>query len=159
MNSVSFLLLGGRNTAQAPSICHNLATMWRYNGLSKVTGGAGIGRIVAMLRTTNIIAAAAVMSWASVASAEEHTILVLQNAFFPDVIYVKAGDSVRFVNEQAGSPSIISKDEEWEIGPLGAEGSNLLPVSGGMETVFYVADETGVSSVSGALSFEPAPAD
>ncbi|MEP6020885.1 MAG: hypothetical protein ABJ251_20605 [Paracoccaceae bacterium] len=113
-----------------------------------------------MLRTTNIIAAAAVMSWASVASAEEHTILVLQDAFFPEVTYVKAGDRVRFVNQQSGSTNIIAKDEDWEVGPLGADGENLLTVSGSMETVFYDAgqkSEDGSYSLKGTLSFEPAP--
>ena len=116
-----------------------------------------------MLRTTKIIAAAAVMSWASVASAsEEHTILVLQDAFFPEITYVKAGDRVRFVNQQSDSISIIAKDEDWEVGPLGADGENVLTVSGSMETVFYDAsqqNEEGEYSLKGSLSFEPAPID
>ncbi|MEP6066580.1 MAG: hypothetical protein ABJ246_12125, partial [Paracoccaceae bacterium] len=128
---------------------------------SQVTGGAGIGRIAAMLRTTKIIAAAAVMSWASVASAsEEHTILVLPDAFFPEVTYVKAGDKVRFVNLQAGSTNIIAKGDEWEVGPLGTEGEDLISISGSMETVFFDADqqnEEGEYSLKGSLSFEPAP--
>ena len=114
-----------------------------------------------MLRTTKIIAAAAVMSWASVASAsEEHTILVLPDAFFPELTYVKAGDRIRFVDEQSGASNIVSKNEEWEVGPLGADGENVLTVAGGMETVFYAAssqEEGSDLSVKGAISFDPPP--
>ncbi len=114
-----------------------------------------------MSRKLSILALAAIVGSSSMAFAsEEHTILMLPDAFFPEVTYVQPGDNVRFVNLQGGSSSIVGADEAWAVGPLGHEDEETLHVTGNMDAPFYSADqkdEDGNYSVQGMLSFEPAP--
>ena len=112
-----------------------------------------------MLRKTSTLAIAALMTSASFAAAEEHTIFYLGDTFFPEITYVDAGDTIRFLNSSANEMSIVSLDDEWSVGPIGAEESQTVPVSGGMKLKFFDASSVDGESdtVGGELSFEPAP--
>jgi len=116
-----------------------------------------------MLRKTSTLAIAALMTSASIAAAEEHVIFYLGDAFFPEVTYVDAGDTIRFLNSSTSEMTVVSLDEEWSVGPVGIDESQTLAVSGGMTLKFFdatAADADGESeaeAVEGELSFEPAP--
>lgn len=114
-----------------------------------------------MLRKTSTLAIAALMTSASFAAAEEHVIFYLGDAFFPEVTYVDAGDTIRFLNSSTSTMNIVSQDSEWAVGPVAVDASEAISVSSGMKVKFFDADsldgEEGSTAVGGDLSFEPAP--
>ena len=100
---------------------------------------------------------------AQAAGAAEHTILIMPDAYFPDIMHVDPGDEVIFVNTTGSSHNIVAKDEAWTIGPIPASGEMRITIVEDQETTYYNADETnsdtGEYSVTGYLSFEDAPID
>ena len=113
-----------------------------------------------MLRKTSTLAVAALISSASLAAAEEHTILYLGDAFFPSVSYVKPGDTVRFVNSSSAAMSIVGQDGAWSIGPVAVDSSDVIQINAATALQFFDADaqdEEGNLNVQGNLSFDPAP--
>lgn len=111
-----------------------------------------------MLRKTSILATLALVTSASLAAAEEHVILYLGDAFFPEVSYVKPGDTIRFLNSSSSSMTIVSASEQWEVGPVLMEGSDTLHVTGETELQFFDGPPgSEVDPVNGSMSFAPAP--
>ena len=113
-----------------------------------------------MLRKTSTLAVLAVMTSATFAVAEEHTILFLGDAFFPEVSYIHPGDTIRFVNASAEELNVMGAGEAWTVGPIAINGEATINVTGNMEMKYFdadSADEEGSLSVAGDLSFDPAP--
>lgn len=52
------------------------------------------------------------------ASAQEHSVIIFEQAYFPAVIYVQTGDTVTFTNESGGDHSITAKDDAWSTGTI-----------------------------------------
>lgn len=94
-----------------------------------------------MKRSTSMLAALALVGLTSAAQAEEHTILILPDAFFPDISIVSPGDQIRFVNMQEDEANVISEGEDWSIGPIPVSGEEVITVSNSMETAFFDADQ------------------
>lgn len=115
-----------------------------------------------MLRKTLSLAVAATVVSASFATAEEHVILYLGDAFFPQVTYVDAGDELKFVNSSNEAMNVISADSAWSIGPIAVEGSETVNVTAAMALEFIDADSIGNDSdgneetfvVKGDISFD-----
>ncbi|WP_299732458.1 hypothetical protein [uncultured Tateyamaria sp.] len=113
-----------------------------------------------MKRAFSIVATVAALSVASAAAATEHTILILPDAYFPQITYVDNGDSVRFVNVSGAEHNIIAQDSSWEIGPIADQGEAVLSVNSVTERSFFNKDATGEDGtyiVQGDISFDTAP--
>lgn len=113
-----------------------------------------------MLRKISTVAVAALMSSATFVAAEEHTIFFLGDGFFPEVSYVKPGDTVRFINNSTATMNIVSADEAWSVGPVAVNASGTLDVTGNTVLQFFEAsddDDDEDLGVEGNLSFDPAP--
>ncbi len=94
--------------------------------------------------------------------AQEHTVMVLGESFFPRVTYAAPGDTVRFINASETEQSIVAKDENWTVGPIAVEGEETFTVFSGMKNDFSLvlaegADEEAISNASGAISFSTPP--
>ncbi|MEP1355745.1 MAG: hypothetical protein ABJX32_14385 [Tateyamaria sp.] len=113
-----------------------------------------------MKRAFSLVATVAAMSIASAAAADEHTVLILADAYFPKVTYLDNGDSVRFINMSGGEHNIVAEGAAWEIGPIPDQGEAVLEVGDVVEKLFYdkdaVADD-GTLLVQGEISFDSAP--
>ncbi len=106
-------------------------------------------------------AAACALSFQA-ANAMEHTILIMEDAYFPDITHVDPGDIVHFHNTTGSSQNIISANEDWELGPIPANGQLSITIEEAQETTYYNAGSQGEDSsytVSGYLSFDDAPID
>lgn len=115
------------------------------------------------IRTALAGAALAMALTSGAALAQEHTILVMQDAYFPDITHVDPGDIVMFVNTTETTQNIVALDEAWSVGPIPASGEMLLTITAGQETTYFNADslnaEDATYGVSGFLSFEDPPID
>ena len=101
------------------------------------------------------VAATAFTFSAGASSAEEFRIMVMDEAFFPEVSYISADDVLIFVNMSGQTLDITAHDESWVIPDLsdGSEGS--LIVTAGMANVYST---TGINGdITGKLSFGSAP--
>lgn len=107
-------------------------------------------------------AAAACVLSIQAANAAEHTILVMQDAYFPDITHVDPGDVVHFVNTTATVQEIVAEGEDWEVGPIPSNGQMSMVIQEAIQTKYFnagSAGEDGGYTVSGHLSFEDAPVD
>ncbi|MEL6450157.1 MAG: hypothetical protein AAFQ19_02775 [Pseudomonadota bacterium] len=115
-----------------------------------------------MKRAISLVATLATLTTATAAHAAEHTILILPDAYFPQITYLTAGDTVHFENASGGSHNIVAKNDSWELGPIPNDGQVTITVPAGMQTTFYakdLQDENGNFLVEGRMSFSPAPLD
>ncbi|WP_028958484.1 hypothetical protein [Sulfitobacter sp. 20_GPM-1509m] len=122
-----------------------------------------------MLRSIQKLALAAALgatlapaAFADGASANEHTVMVLGESFFPRVTYASPGDTVRFINASESEQLIVAKDENWTVGPIAVGGEEVFAVVAGMKNDFSLmlgeeADEEALANASGAISFSSPP--
>lgn len=102
----------------------------------------------------------ATLGMTSTAAAEEHIVLILPDAYFPNITYVDAGDTVRFVNASGTQHTVIARKNRWSVGPLNDQQEYVMAIADDIETVFYqdgAVDEEGNYTVDGRFSFSPAP--
>lgn len=115
-----------------------------------------------MKRAISILATAATLLSATTATADEHTILILPDAYFPQITYLDEGDTVRFVNVSGLAHSLISKNDSWEAGPIPNEGELTMIITNSVQKTFYNKAselEDGSFGVEGRMSFAEAPVD
>lgn len=57
------------------------------------------------------------------ARAEDHVIIILQSAYFPNLMNVQSGDTVRFINASGRPHAVSSSEGIWTTDPIamGAE--------------------------------------
>ncbi|MEM6372332.1 MAG: hypothetical protein AAF727_06085 [Pseudomonadota bacterium] len=113
-----------------------------------------------MKRAFTLLASVAALSVATAATATEHTILILPDAYFPQITYLDEGDSVRFINMSGLEHNIIAAQGEWEIGPIPDQGEATLEVDSVAQRSFFnkdAVDENGDYVVQGDMSYETAP--
>lgn len=113
-----------------------------------------------MKRAISILATSVAVLTASAAAAAEHTILILPDAYFPQVTYLESGDTVRFVNVSGGSKNIISKNGSWELGPIQDQQEVTMEIIEGVQKTFYDADNKtpeGEYVIEGRMTFSIAP--
>ena len=119
----------------------------------------------------SVLAAIAMFASATMASADEHVIIYLGQAFFPSVTHVKAGDTVRFVNSSESDTQIMGENADWLVGPLTVNQEGVLEIETSMSKTFFATEPTGEdedevdaddtnddvnrTTVEGALSFAP----
>lgn len=116
-----------------------------------------------MKRAMQIGAVLATLTAATAVSAAEHEILILPDAYFPSVLYLDEGDTVKFTNLTGAEHSIVSKNESWALGPIADQASVTLVVEQGIQTTFYdanaISEEDGSFLVEGNMSFAEPPLD
>lgn len=115
-----------------------------------------------MKRMISVVATVATFLAANSAAATEHTILILPDAYFPQITYLNEGDTVRFTNVSGSAHSIIAKNDSWEIGPIPNEGDLVMTIDTGVQKTFYNKSseaEDGTYLVEGKMSFSAAPLD
>lgn len=113
-----------------------------------------------MKRVLSVLATAATLCAPTSALAAEHTITILDFAYFPQVTYLATGDTVHFINASGLPHTVISANEDWEVGPIPTQGEASIVISEGMATTFFdkeSADEDGNFTVEGGLSLSSAP--
>lgn len=112
------------------------------------------------------IATALVVGMTSAAQAEEHMVVMTGFSYFPDVIYAKPGDKVRFVNRSGQEQIVVGRGSQWTVGPLENEGDGLLVVAQSTELAFFAAYENGWNGnygtyneapIKAAITFAPPP--
>ena len=112
-----------------------------------------------MKRAISILAVTTALFAASPAAATEHTILILPDAYFPQITYVTSGDTVRFVNMSGGTHDIISEDSKWEMRDIPDAAEVTLSITSNMEETFFdeSSESDGAFLMQGELSFDVAP--
>jgi plastocyanin len=125
-----------------------------------------------MLQTIQKLAVAAVFgaflapaAFADGAAPNEHTIMVLDESFFPTVTYAQPGDVIHFVNASSAEQSIVAQDDNWSVGPIAVESEETFTVFADMQNDYFLvvpATETAegseeVAAPAGAISFSEAP--
>ena len=116
-----------------------------------------------MKRAMQISAVLATLTAATAVSAAEHEILILPDAYFPSILYIDDGDTVKFTNLTGSEHNIVAKNDKWFLGPIAAQTSVTMVMEQGTQTTFYdadaVSDEDGSFLVEGRMSFGDAPLD
>lgn len=90
-------------------------------------------------------------------ASEEHVVIILDSAFFPQKTALKHGDVVRFVNESAYRSTIFHANGGWATHPIAAGEELLVTIGPGMAGAFY---GTAQQRIVGVLELqEPAQSD
>jgi plastocyanin len=113
-----------------------------------------------MKRAISVVAVVTALTTATSTLAAERTILILEDAYFPQITYLDEGDTVQFMNISGVSQNIIAKNGSWELGPIGDESQVTIVVEPGMQKTFYnkdLTDEAGEYLVEGNMSLAPPP--
>ena len=92
-----------------------------------------------MMIKNALFAGAAALVMASAAQAEEHVVVLTGFSYFPSVVYVNSGDSVRFQNESGEEQTVVAKDADWIVGPLQNLAEGTLILTEETELRFYAA--------------------
>ena len=83
------------------------------------------------------LSAATAAAEEQVAQAEEHIVIILGSAYFPQKTTVAEGDVVRFVNVSGRDHTVIQKEGAWATWPM-ADGEELLvTIEPGMTGEFH----------------------
>lgn len=95
---------------------------------------------------------------ATQAFGEEHVVIVTGFAYFPEVIHVEPGDSIRFVNKSGTDQIVAALDGTWVIGPMPNEAEATLAVTR-QTTPDYSGHSAHTPShpISARMSFAPPP--
>ncbi len=108
-----------------------------------------------MLRKLGALTAVGFLTLGTAASAESHTVLVLGDAFFPEISYVSDGDVITFVNLSGETQTVAGKDDQWTSTSLDHDEEYELTVWHGMNNEYFDnSDDT-----RGVISFAAAPLD
>ncbi|MGZ2256862.1 cupredoxin domain-containing protein [Roseobacter sp. A03A-229] len=70
-------------------------------------------------------------------AAEEHVIIILQSAYFPDRVDIASGDIVRFVNASGRPHGVSSSEALWTSAPIAAGGEMALQIDADMVGRFH----------------------
>ena len=112
-----------------------------------------------MKRAFSILAVTAALFATHTAAATEHTVLILPDAYFPQITYVSSGDTVRFINMSGQEHDVIAEGEAWTIVGIQDTSEAVISVTSDMEATFYNKNSSnqGVYQVQGEFSFDAAP--
>jgi len=93
---------------------------------------------------------------AGVASAEEHSVIIFELAYFPAVIYVQPGDTIIFTNESGGEHIVTGNNEAWTTGPISSGTEAILVIEPDMQSTFG-GEAANAEYIEGNLNFNPPP--
>lgn len=101
-----------------------------------------------------------ICAFASPLWAETHIVTVTNEAFFPELTYIAAGDLVEFRLDEDTTPvTVTAVDDTWTLGTLTATQSVELSVSEGMTLGFKNLENRDQDGdvITGAFIFGEAP--
>jgi plastocyanin len=112
-----------------------------------------------MKRAFSILAINAALFATHTAAATEHTVLILPDAYFPQITYVSSGDTVRFINMSGQEHDVIAEGEAWAIEDIQDTSEAVISITSDMEATFYNKNSSndGAYQVQGEFSFDAAP--
>lgn len=89
--------------------------------------------------------------------AQTHDVMILDQAFFPAVIYVETGDTINFTNSADGSRIVKAPDESWTSEPLSTGSTFSYVVDSASPLVFASSTGHGGDGYEGTISFDEPP--
>lgn len=102
----------------------------------------------------------------SQATAMDHDVLIIDGAYFPDLIYAQLGDSLIFENASDGVHIIEGAAEAWTSGPIAVGGTFTLLLEDTTPLAFSASADTEGDSANdgdvvieqiGVITYEPSP--
>ena len=116
------------------------------------------------IRKGGIALATVALFAATAAQAENHNVLIVDGAFFPEIVYVTEGDNVIFTNNSGNAQNVVSENSQWTTGSISIDGRYVLKVRDLVDLTFASLDADGNVmtdidgvAVAGALSFDAPP--
>ncbi len=98
---------------------------------------------------------------ASSAMAETQQVMILDEVFFPAIVYVQPGEQLMFTNDSDRERTVRGADESWTSGPLpfGASFTYTVDTNSPLvfKSLFKTADEESSVSFEGTISFNAPP--
>lgn len=122
--------------------------------------------MLVFLRNGSCALAGAAMLFATAAQAEHHRILIMDETYFPAVIYVQPGDVLTFENTSEVTHTIVGENDAWTSGPIATDSNFTQVVDSEMPLTFtrksegeepVEGGEGGEATFVGTLSFEDPP--
>jgi plastocyanin len=89
--------------------------------------------------------------------AQTHDVMILDQAFFPAVIYVEAGDTITFTNSSDGSRTVKAADDSWQSETLSKGSSFSYVIDPSSPLRFTSSAGQGGDAYEGAISFDEPP--
>jgi plastocyanin len=75
---------------------------------------------------------------------EEHTVIILDTAYFPQKVVVDTGDTVRFVNKSGKAHIVYLADGNWATKAMVDDQELLVEIEQGMAGTFYGLSDTWI---------------
>lgn len=104
--------------------------------------------MLGFLRNGSCALAGAALLFGTAAQAEMHRILIMDEAYFPSVIYVQPGDSLMFENTSEATHTIVGENDSWTSGPIAVDGTYVQQIDSDMPLKFTRKSE-GDESAAG----------
>jgi len=108
------------------------------------------------LRAGSFAIAATSVLFSSAAFAADHSVLIVDGAYFPEIVHVQPGDNVYFRNNSSAAHTVNGADDAWTTGQIGIDGDFMLKVE--EDTVLNFSGEgAGGEAMVGEMTFEAPP--
>jgi plastocyanin len=97
--------------------------------------------------------AAALTLAAPAVRADTYSVLIVEGAYFPPMIFAQPGDTLVFENRSGAAHTVSGPEESWTSGAIAPEGSYALNVTEETPLSFSGAWAEG-DMIEGAISFD-----
>jgi plastocyanin len=88
--------------------------------------------------------------------AEDHTVLIMDNGYFPAVIYVVQGDNIVFTNNSGADHTMSGPEETWVSEAIPNEGTFVLSITEELAPTYSGPGLDG-EVIEGSFSFDAPP--
>lgn len=104
------------------------------------------------------VSAAMLTAMAGSTAAENYRVLMMDYAFFPEISYVRDGDTLTFVNMSGLTRTIEAANSSWSLPALSEGDEATITVVEGMADEFIIqVDESTPEPIIGKLNFSAPP--
>ena len=100
--------------------------------------------------------AAAMGMMTGAAHAANHTVMIVDGGYFPELIYVTPGDNITFENWSEAEHTVSGPEGTWASDPIAVDGQFMLQVDETTPLTYNGLDISGLE-ISGAISFDAPP--
>ncbi|MGC1494578.1 MAG: hypothetical protein WA790_02125 [Sulfitobacter sp.] len=108
------------------------------------------------LRKGACVLAVAVTSMATSVQADNHTVLIMDGGYFPDIVYVNRGDNIIFTNNSESEHTVGGPEGSWISDPIPVDGTYRLNINNQMAQTFSGQGANDLL-MEGSFSYEEAP--
>lgn len=110
-----------------------------------------------MIKSKGAIAlAAAIGMMTGAAQAANHTVMIVDGGYFPEIVYVAPGDNIVFENWSEAEHVVSGPVGSWASDPIAISGQFMLSVDETTPMTYSGLDIGGIE-ISGAISFDAPP--